>query len=83
MNPVIRKAVDAKLKQWGVDWAKVDSLVIRSADKSVFATLLLEGEPEPIELTALYRLEGDELMIENVEASKVWMSKALALALEQ
>lgn len=80
---MIQKALDAKLKQWGVDWAKVDSLTIRSADKSVFATISLEGEPQPVEMTALYKLDDNELVIENVEASKPWMTKALNLALEK
>ncbi|MCB1097087.1 MAG: hypothetical protein KDN22_16055 [Verrucomicrobiae bacterium] len=82
MNPVIQKALDAKLGQLGIDWLKVDSLVIRSADKSVFATVSLDGEAEPVELTVLYKLEGDQLVVENVEASKPWMSKALQLALD-
>ena len=81
MNPIVRKALDAKLQNLGVDWLKVETLVIRSADRSVFATITLEGEAEPIELTMLYELEGNDIVIESLEASKAWMSKALKLAL--
>jgi hypothetical protein len=82
LNPVIQKALDAKLSQLGIDWLKVESLVICSADKSVFATVVLDGEPDSVELTALYKLEGDQFVVESVETSKIWMSKALQLALD-
>ena len=83
MNPVIKKALDAKLGQLGIDWLNVESLVMNPADKSVFATVALEGEADPVELTALYKLEGDEVIVESMVASKPWISKALSLALSQ
>ena len=79
---MLQKALDSKLSQLGIDWLKVESLVIRSAGKAVFATVTLDGEPEPVELTALYKLEGNQVVVESVEASKPWMSKALKLALD-
>lgn len=81
LNPIVRKALDAKLLQLGVDWLRVETLVIRSADRSVFATIVLEGEDQLVELTMFYQLEGNEIVIESIEASKAWISKAIRLAL--
>ena len=81
MNPIIRKALETKLDRFGIDWLKVESLDIRPADKAVFAVVSLDGESDPVELTVLYKLDGDDFVIDEVEASRVWMSKALGLAL--
>ena len=81
MNPLLRRALEAKLEDLGVDWLRVESLAIRSSEKSIAASVWLEGESESVEVTVLYRLEGDDLVIEEIEASKLWMSKSVALFL--
>ena len=83
MNPILRKAIDAKFTDLGIAWLRVESLTIRSSEKAIAATVWLEGEADLVEVTVLYQLKDDDLLIEEIETSKIWVTKAAGLYLAQ
>ncbi|CAN5229551.1 hypothetical protein BH23VER1_BH23VER1_06880 [soil metagenome] len=80
-NPIIKKAVEAKLALEGIDWVKLQSIKLDRVNRTIDATIVLEGEPEPVGVTARYTLAGDLITLVSLETTKPWLTKAAALGL--
>ena len=80
---LIQKAVASKLASEGIDWATVDHLEIDKTNKAVHATVTLEGEPEPVSVTATYSLGADTLQLLTATSTKPWLSKAPTFAIQK
>ena len=80
---IIRKAVATKLESEGITWAQLDTLKIDKKEKAVHADVSLEGEPQPIAVTARYTLKADSVLLETFETSRPWVTKALCFALKK
>ena len=83
LDAILKKAIQGKLKFMGIDWAKVDSVRFVKADRRVDLTLDLEGEESPVDAALIYRVEGEELMVESVETSRRWMTEAALMMVEK
>ncbi len=81
INPIIKKAVDAKLALEGIDWIILQTLTLDKANKTASATVLLEGETVPITVTAHYKIDGDTLTLLSLDTTRPWLTKAAALGL--
>lgn len=81
IDSVIRKAIEARITAFGLDWLKVRQFELRSASKLVILDLDLDGEDQPVRITANYRVDGDSLVIESAETSKKWLTEIAAIAL--
>ncbi len=80
---LIRKAIEAKIASLGLDWLELRSFQIHSSRKTVSASVLLEGEQEPIQVDAGYLVVGNKLVVTSVEASRKWVAEAAKLALKK
>lgn len=83
IDSVLRKALEARLSAEGLAWVKLRHLELRSADKSLYVEVDLEGELEPVHATASYRLAYDGVVIEEVVTSRAWLTACARLALEK
>lgn len=81
IDSVLRKAIETRISQAGLDWLKLRSFELRSTQKTVALQVDLAGEDRPVELAARYRVEDGAVVVESVEASRPWMTEALSLAL--
>jgi hypothetical protein len=81
IDTVIRKALEARIAAFGLDWVKLRHFELRSATKSLVIDLDLAGEDAPLRVTARYRVEGDSLVVEAAETSKKWLTEVAAIAL--
>ncbi len=81
IDSVIRKALESRIAAHGLHWLKLRHFELRSAEKSAVVDLDLEGESEPVRVTAGYRVEADAVVVESVECSKKWLTEVLSLAL--
>ncbi|MDG2126278.1 MAG: hypothetical protein P8J87_21430 [Verrucomicrobiales bacterium] len=80
---LILKAVASRLTAEGIDWATLDHLEIDKSNKEVHATVTLEGEPEPVSVTATYSLGADTLQLLTASSTKPWLSKALTFGIKK
>jgi hypothetical protein len=78
---LIRKAIDSKIAALGLDWLKLQSFKIHPKEKTLTATVMLDGEMEPIHLEASYALSGNQFKVLAVRTSRKWVTEAARLAL--
>lgn len=83
IDSVLRKTLEARLSAEGLTWIKLRHLELRSAKKSLYVEVELEGEAEPVFATANYRLAPDGVLIEEVTTSRAWMTACARLALDK
>jgi hypothetical protein len=81
IDSVIRKTLEARIAAHGLHWVKLRHFELRSTDKQLILHLDLDGETEPLLVTARYRLDPEGLTIESLETSKKWLTEVAHLAL--
>ncbi len=64
------------LKNRSLDWAKVDRVAIDRRTRAISATLLLAGEPHPLELRGSYEEREGRIVILSLSFSRPWMDGA-------
>jgi hypothetical protein len=83
LDAILKKAIQAKLKFMGIDWATIDSVRFVKDDRRVDLTVGLEGEETPVDAALIYRVEGEELLVESVETNRRWMTEAALMMVER
>ncbi|MBP7951196.1 MAG: hypothetical protein KA004_16210 [Verrucomicrobiales bacterium] len=78
---ILLKAIESKLQSAGLNWIKLQSFSLSAKEKTLAASVQLDGEPDPVEITAHYKLDAHDLVVTRVETSKKWMTEVAALAL--
>lgn len=78
---IIAKAIEAKLHSAGLNWIKLQSFHLSTKEKTITAELILEGEPLPVSVQAIYAITGDLIRIVAIETSKKWLTEAATLGL--
>lgn len=78
---ILLRAIEAKLQSAGLNWVRLQSVQLRTKDKTIAAELLLEGETGPLSVEARYEIAGDDLRIVGLNTSKKWLTEAGNLAL--
>jgi hypothetical protein len=78
---ILTKLIESKLHSNGLNWLRLLDLRFSPKSKSVAAEVFLEGEDKPLSVSASYRVEGDFLVVGNIETSKKWITEGLLLAL--
>lgn len=75
LAPLARHLLNRLLEREKMDWLKLQHLELDPPSHRLVATLLLEGEADPVTVTLHYRVEETGIMAERVETSKPWLGK--------
>lgn len=81
MSQILQKALEARINQAGLDWVKLQTIEISSESKTIRADVVLDGEPEAVNLRVHYLLDDEGIAITDVETSKKWITEMLHYAL--
>jgi hypothetical protein len=78
---ILLKFIESKLQANGLNWLKLLDFRFSPKTKTLAAEVFLEGEDKPLSVSASYTVEGDFLVLSNVETSKRWMTEGIQLLL--
>jgi hypothetical protein len=81
IDSLLRKAIETRIATSGLTWVKLQHFELKSAEKRVAVTVMLEGEPELVTVTVHYAVEALEVVLHGVETNRKWMTEALSMAL--
>jgi hypothetical protein len=81
IDAFLRKAIEGRIASAGLDWVKVLHAELRADQKTFTIALQLDGEEVPVSLSAHYRVEDNDVVVESVAASKKWVTEAISYGL--
>ena len=75
-NAALKLMADTAFTTYGLDkLGKLDTVELDSVKKEILIVLSLHGEPAPVELTVLYRIEtSSQVEIVEVRSPKTWVA---------